>query len=116
MKRKIVLAAFLLALLAGCGARQIPWTPEAKVHGLRLTLNEVTRELVKHREQGRFSAVEAAFIGDLLRKAHSALDSMDAAVELGQPLDELLAQVNYALRELVAARRAAEKRKADGTE
>lgn len=105
----ILLVAMLVSIiLSGCGSSQ--WTPEAKQLAYRDTFNSTVNTLATAIDAGVFTSDESQHILEYAGLGQQILDRIDAAIELEQPTSELIHQFNLVLRELVAYRKAAERK------
>jgi len=116
MKTKL-LYLFMLMPLTGCqipdiqwGWQDAPWSPKAKLAAAREGFNGAVNVMAALREQGKFTAEEAAQITTLIKGGQVALDQWQAAISLGQSTTAYADQIAFLRREMEAAKIAAERK------
>ena len=112
MKRLIV-GMLVLLVLGTVGCTQFEWnptnwTPTAKLAAARESFNGAVDALTVFRKAGAFDKQTARELTTVIHVGKRTLDRWQAAIELGQPPTGCAESMAHILRELVAARIAAE--------
>ncbi len=112
--RRMTILTVLAALMlfgAGCGGA---WTPEAKLLAARHTFSGAVRAVTVLADENVFSEDEENAIDLLIDVGLRTLNRWDAAIELKESTRGWVREFNMILRELVAYRIAAERKKTNG--
>lgn len=111
----LLLSAFLLFCIGGCGTGQIfgpAADPKAELLAARHTYNSTVPILTMARRQGAFTKERGEQIGQVVDLAADVLDEWEAVLRLGEQPGEQIEQWRLILRKLIAAQIEAERAKA----